>query len=539
MRFCLVPAVAFWCSLAGCYANGPSTRQGTNYPGNAVAVPAHRLNRAEYNATVRDLLPTTSTPADAFPNDTASVNGLDNMASDLVLSPSLFADYEQAAHDLAHEIVDPLDTNAVPPLYAPAHAWMSCSPQYPGTTACAQQIITAFATRAWRRPLSANDAANLMVLWQAQTFDWNTNLRAVLAAILMSPRFVFRLEPVQAGATGAVPLDAYQVASRLSYFLWSSLPDSALLAAAADGSLLTPAGILTQTQRMLADPKAAALSTNFAAQWLDARYLPQASPDPNVFPAFNPNIAQAMVDETRLFFQHFLNSPEPVQNMFTATYTFGNDALATYYGLAAPGSATAVQLDTPNRNGVLSLGAWLTVTSMPNRTSPTKRGVWILTQLMCTTPPPVPAGVNPSLPANPDPNSTIRQQMSAHDTDPACAACHSLIDPPGYGLENFTGVAQFRSSYPTQPIDPSGTLPSGATFNSLGQLGQLLSQDPRFPACLTAKLFAYATGSLPTAATQPLLDQVGSQWAAQNYSLPALVNTIVISPAFRTRLVTP
>ena len=505
--------------------------------GIGVSVPAHRLNRTEYNASVRDLLPTTSTPADAFPIDIASVNGLDNMAADLTLSPALFADYEQAARDLATEIVDPIDANSIPPRYAPAHHWVTCDPSTSDPNTCARQVITAFAQSAWRRPLSAHDAANLMVLWDAQTFDWNANLKTVLASILMSPRFVFRIESTPAGAVGAVPLDGYQMASRLSYFFWSSMPDQALLDAAADGSLLTTAGLLTQTQRMLADPKAAALGNNFAAQWLDSRYLPQALPDPNVFPAYNANIVRAMVDETQYFFNSYLTNGEPVQNMFTDDYTFANDELATYYGLMPPGSTTPVKVEAPNRNGVLSLGAWLTVTSMTNRTSPTKRGAWVITQLMCETTPQVPAGVNATLPANSDPNQSIRQMLAAHDTDPSCAACHSLMDPTGFGLEHFTGVAQYRASYPTQPIDASGKLPSGAAFNDGAQLAKLLSQDERFPTCLTSKLFAYATGCLPTLAAQPALTQIQSDWAAKNYTLPALIQTIVTSSAFRTRLV--
>ena len=211
--------------------------------------------------------------------------------------------------------------------------------------------------------------------------------------------------------------------------------------------------------------------------------------------------------------------------------------MATYYGLTPPGSATPVKVEAPNRNGVLSLGAWLTVTSMTNRTSPTKRGAWVITQLMCETTPQVPAGVNATLPANSDPNQTIRQMLAAHDTDPSCASCHSLMDPTGFGLEHFTGVAQYRASYPTQPIDASGKLPDGATFSDGAQLATLLSQDSRFPACLTSKLFAYATGCLPTSAAQPALTQIQSEWAAKNYTLPALIQTIVTSSAFRTRLV--
>ena len=547
-RKCAATAIV-WLNLASCYANffgvaaggettTPATPVAAYAAGISVAVPAHRLNGTEYDATVRDLLPTASTPADTFPVDTASVNGLDNMAADLSLSPALFADYEQAARDLAQEIVDPTDANSTPPQYAPAHHWVSCNPNTSDPNTCAQTIISAFAESAWRRPLSAYDAANLMVLWQAQTFDWNANLKTVLATILMSPRFLFRLESTPVGAVGAVPLDGYQMASRLSYFLWSSMPDQGLLDAAQDGSLLTDEGLLAQTHRMLADPKASALGSNFAAQWLDSRYLAQATPDPNVFPAYNPNITQDMVNETQYFFNSYLSNGEPVQNMFVDDFTFANDELATYYGLTPPGSVTPVKVEAPNRNGILSLGAWLTVTSTTNRTSPTKRGAWVITQLMCETTPQVPAGVNATLPANSDPNQTIRQQLSAHDTDPTCASCHSLMDPTGFGLEHFTGVAQYRDSYPTQPIDASGTLPDGAAFSDSSQLAKLLSQDARFPTCLTAKLFAYATGCLPTAATQPALAQIQRDWEAKSYTLPALIQTIVTSSAFRTRLVT-
>jgi hypothetical protein len=521
-----------------------------------------RLNRYEYNATVRDLLATPFQPAADFPVDDSGY-GFDNIADVLSLSPALMEKYLAASEKIARAAISPptpprpsvqrfaardfhfrvdfegdydiliathcgsdlapivfsiegvpvetvaefrihlgrgnprlwVDTphlgyvelrgpyNPVAP--APSESYRRVFPcgHQPGhhTLACARTNLADLARRAYRRPVTDDEVDGLMHFVQmADTID--EGMQLALEAILISPRFLFRIEP-------AVHLDNFQLASRLSYFLWSSMPDDELLQLAAQGRLRDPEVLHAQIRRMLLDPKSRALVENFGGQWLQIRNLDSLQPDPARFPEFTSELRRDMQQETRLFFQSIIRDDRPVADFLSAKYTFLNPRLAAFYGIPNVEGAQFRRVDLPpdsHRGGILTQASVLTVSSYPARTSPVIRGKWILENLFDSPPPPPPPNVPKLDETALGATVTVRQRLEEHRANPACKGCHDRMDPLGFSLENYDAIGHWRTHDGDLPID------AGDGPDALKRL--LLNDQDQFARCLASKLMTYALG---------------------------------------------
>jgi hypothetical protein len=354
----------------------------------------------------------------------------------------------------------------------------------------------------------------------------------------MSPHFVFRVE-LDPDPTSAVvhPLGDYELASRLSYFIWSSMPDDELFAVAKAGTLQDPTVLAAQARRMLADPRAEALFDNFAGQWLFTRAIDEHEPDYNYFPSYDDGVREAVKTETRLFFREMLDGRLPVETLLLADFTYMDDRLAEHYGLPSPGGSGfhRVTLATDQRGGLLRQAGILTVTSYPTRTSPVKRGKWVLGQLLCAEPPPPPPDVEADLSKDAIEASTIREVLALHRANEECAVCHDQMDPVGLALENFDGIGKWRSADNGTPIDATGVLPDGTPLDGPGTLARAVAADSRFPACVVQQLYTYALGRGAQNADVPYLTAMLDGLGAAGFSLEDAVVGIVQSEPFRMR----
>jgi hypothetical protein len=503
----------------------------------ASPVPAQlirRLNRTEYVNTVRELLGPGATTSQVFPADD-QVGGYDNNAQVLGIGPLLFEKYALAAEELV--------TSALAPTNAEGRArLLTCDFTGANEAQCAQQLLASFGRRAWRRPVSAEDVSRLMTLVTASRAAGDTfevALGVGLQAILTSPRFLFRVElDPSPGAHGVHALDDFELATRLSYFLWSSPPDEALLAAAEAGALRSPTELERQARRMLADPKAQALVDNFAGQWLRTRQLALAQPSPTQFPTYaSDGLAQAMAMETALVFSELLNADRSILELVDADFTYVNAALASHYGLQGRFDAsrfTRVTLPPQsNRRGILTHGSILTLNATPTRNSTVKRGKWVLGRLLCQEPPPPPPNV--PLLSNGPVTGSLRQRMEQHVSDPACAGCHQKMDPIGFALEHFDAIGAWRAKDGEYTIDATGTLPDGRSFDGATQLASVLRQDPDLPSCVVRNVFTYALGRQPEWMEEPALAQLTQSFQASGHRMRELLVQVVLSPSFRMR----
>ncbi|MEO7094712.1 MAG: DUF1592 domain-containing protein, partial [Polyangiales bacterium] len=368
---------------------------------------------------------------------------------------------------------------------------------------CQRTILTAFAKRAWRRPPTEEEVGKLLELVElarAQGDTAEAGIRLALQRVLVSPHFVFRVEvdPEPNSATPR-PLTSWELATRLSYYLWSSMPDAALFEAAESGALVTdPKEIERQARRMLDDPKAIAMTDNFAGQWLFTRALGDQDPDYTLFPDYDDELEAAMRAETRRYFQAFLDDDVPMNEFLTADFTYVNDRLAEFYGLPPVNSPTElvrVSLADSPRRGFLTQGSFLRVTSNPKRTSPVKRGKWVLDNLLCTPPRAPPPDVAP-LPDAGMTAGSVRDRLEAHRANPICASCHRAMDPLGFGLDNFDAVGHFRTMDGGYPIDATGDLTDGTSFDGAIEMTQQLAANPGVYRCMVQKLYTY-TGRSP------------------------------------------
>jgi mono/diheme cytochrome c family protein len=467
-------------------------------PGRSVV---RRLNRYEYNHTIRDLLGVELDAAGAVGiTDDVAGEAFDNLAPALTVTDGLIEKHVAAA-DL---ILDALHATA-PKKGAKAGAAPTPYERVviatPGADLpardAARRVVEPLARRAYRRPVEPREIDRLLTLFDRATAggaDYPTALRPVFKALLVSPNFLLRVERDRPGA-GAYRVSGHEVATRLSYFLWSTMPDAELFAAADRGVLDTAAGVEKQAKRMLADPKAQALTESFAAQWLQLRKLPDARPSVEFFPTFTPQLRRAMHDEAARFFDGLRAEDRSVLDLLDADFTYVNADLARHYGI--PGvtgpELRKVKHTDPARGGVLGMGAVLAVTSHTSRTSPTLRGKYVLDVILGTPPPPPPdAGQIDDAKKGKD-VKTFREQLAQHASRPACAGCHAKIDPLGFGLENFDAVGRFRKS--GKDIDATGKLPGGEAFDGPKELRQvLLKRKDRFAENLTEKLLSYALG---------------------------------------------
>lgn len=401
-----------------------------------------------------------------------------------------------------------------------------------------ERIALHLARRAWRRPVTDEERERLVDLASGER-SLEARVRIALTAILVSPHFLFRpeLEPgrLEDGAESR-PLDGYELATRLTYFLWSSAPDEPLLAAAERGALEEDEGLRAETLRLLADPRARALAEGFAAQWLQVRSLDRADVDTELFPAFDEELRSSMREETLCFFEHLLRENRSVWELIDADYTFVDERLARHYGIEGVrgDDPRRVSLEGLPRRGVLAHASVLTLTSNPNRTSPVKRGKWILETLLAAPPPPPPPGVV-ALDDSPEAMSAAsnRERLEEHRRDPACAVCHEKMDPLGFALENYDAVGAWRQRDGAFPIDASGTLPDGRSFDGPRELIDVLRQEDAFLRGLVEKLFVYGLGRGLTEEDEVTVDAVLAKLDPERPTLRAMIEGVVLSSAFR------
>ena len=412
-------------------------------------------------------------------------------------------------------------------------------------TTCAKKIISTLARRGYRQPLADADVDLLMSFYQSgrKNGTFEAGIESALGFLLTAPKFLFRTEsdPVAAPPNGIYRINDFELASRLSFFLWSSIPDDELLNLAAQGKLKDPAILDQQVKRMVADHKSDALVRNFAGQWLFLRNLQSSKPDGHEFPEFDDNLRQAFRRETELFFESIMRENRSVLDLLNANYTFVNDRLARHYGIRnIYGSQfRRVTLTDQTRMGLLGQGSILTVTSYPNRTSPVLRGKWILENILGTPPPPPPPNV-PPLKEN-DENAkprSVRELLEEHRKSPACAGCHAVMDPLGFSLENFDGVGEWRVKDHSGPIDASGQLADGTKVEGPVTLRQALTKHPeQFVGTVTEKLLTYALGRGLEFYDMPVVRGIVREAARNDYKFSSLITGIVKSTPFQMRKV--
>ena len=407
---------------------------------------------------------------------------------------------------------------------------------------CAKRILSTLARRAYRRPVTDDDVKTLLEFYKTGRQDgtFESGIQFALERMLIDPDFLFRAERDPSGVKAGAPykLSDLELASRLSFFLWSSVPDDQLLDDAARGKLKDPAVLSAQVKRMMADPRASALVGNFAGQWLMLRNIRDAAPDPDLFPNFDENLREAFRRETELFIESQVHDDRGVPELLTANYTFLNERLARHYGVPGVNGTRfrRVTLES-QRGGLLGHGSLLTVTSYPNRTSPVLRGKWLLENILGTPPPPPP----PDVPALKDKGAdgrpqSVRERLEDHRRNPTCAACHAQMDPLGFALDHFDAVGKWRDADAGTAVDASGTLPDGSSFKGLDGLRTLLdSRREQFVATVTEKLLAYGLGRGLEAYDMPAVRKIVRDANVDGYRWSSIVLGIANSVPFRMR----
>jgi mono/diheme cytochrome c family protein len=439
------------------------------------------------------------------------------------------------------EIVGPLDATG-PGQSQSRRRIFACSTR---DEACARKILSTLARRAYRRPVAAADVDPLLAFYREGTkASFDEGIERALRRLLVSPEFLFRVErdPANVAPGRAYRVSDIELASRLSFFLWSSIPDDTLLDLAERGQLSSPAVLSREVRRMLADPRADTFITNFAGQWLFLRNLDAAVPVQSIFPDFDDGLRQSFRRETELFFDSIVREDRSAFDLLRADYTFLNYRLAKHYGVAnVKGSYfRRVTFDKGSaRNGLLGQGAILTVTSYPDRTSPVVRGKWILENLLGTPPPPPLPNVPPLKPTNNEGAVlSMRQRMEQHRANPVCASCHAMMDPLGLSLENFDAVGKWRTlGESSAAIDARGRAPDGTLFEGPGGLRDMLLRSDRFVPTLTEKMLTYALGRGLEYSDIPAVRAIVRDAAKSDYRVSSLIVGIVQSPPFKMRKV--
>ena len=409
--------------------------------------------------------------------------------------------------------------------------------------ACVKKILSTLARRAYRRPVADEDLEPLLGFYKAGQSDvgFEEGIRRALEAILVSPEFLFRIEsdPANVASGAAYRVSDIELASRLAFFLWSSIPDDELLDVSKRGKMRDPGVLEQQVRRMLRDPRSQALVSNFASEWLSLRALAGAKPDQNMFSDFDENLRDAFRREAELFFENIMREDRSVLEFLDTDYTFLNNRLAEHYEI--PGVYGShfrrVKLSDGKRGGLLGQGAILTATSYDNRTSPVTRGKWVLENLLGTPPPPPPPNV-PFLKEQTagDKILTMRERMEQHRANPACASCHKLMDPLGFALENFDGIGKWRTAEAGTPIDPSGVLPDGTPFQGPAELRKvLLTKREGFVTTVTEKLLTYALGRGLEYYDAPAVRKITREAAPSEHRWSSLILGIVQSTPFQMR----
>ncbi|WP_367872105.1 DUF1592 domain-containing protein [Luteolibacter sp. Populi] len=506
-----------------------------DFPRNPGRSTVRRLNRNEYNNTVRDLFGIDFQPGKDFPSDGAGGEGFDNVGDALFVQPSLMEKYLAASKKVVAAIYeDPKRRERV----FTAKPGDKVTPEQ-----AARTVLLTHASLAFRRRVTDEDLAPLLGAFNKRLAggeSYEDALRMPLQALLMHPSFLFRMEDDQAGKSDW-KVDDFELATRLSYFLWASMPDRRLLKLADEGKLSEPATLRAETQRMIADPRAESLARHFAGQWLGFEELREnAEPDTKRFPTFTQSLRVAMYRESVEFFNHLVQANRPASELINSNYTFANAELAKHYGIGgvSGGQMQKVSLTDPNRGGVIGQASILTATSLPLRTSPVKRGKWILDTLLGTPPPPPPpdAGVLPG-----DDKSTaglsFRETLEIHRKKASCAGCHAKIDPLGFGLENFDAIGRWRTVDANgEPIDSKATLPGDISFSTSAELKKLLEgSDDLFLRNLARKMLGYSLGRPLEYYDEPVISELVGKLRKEDLKMQSLILSIVESQPFQNR----
>lgn len=493
----------------------------------------HRLNTNEYNATVVDVLGVAQGPATSSWRG-GELGGFDNMASVLGVDADQYERYFNAASSLSKDA-------------ATASRFITCAAT--DDQACVNTILSNAGLYIFRRPLSNEELTTYAGVYadaRALGDDHNASAQLMLQALLASAEFLYRIE-IDPDPTSAAkhPVNAFELASRLSYFLWSSAPDKQLLDHAADNSLTQDGVLAAAVDYMLGDARSNRLVSNFAGQWLGARRVMDHPTAPDVYPNWNEQVAAAAAEEMYLYFNEFLRTGRNWLDFMKADINFVNAPLAQFYGMPAPASGTVrVENTADGRSGFAGLVGFLAMSSPDRRTAPTLRGKWLLLNLMCTHPPDPP----PNVPQLEDKGDTsglnIRAVLEEHRANPACAACHNLFDPFGLALEQYDGIGQFRTTYPDgSTIDPatslvdSDTYPGGLAFSGLEGAADAVTKNPKFATCISEKLLTYSLGRPLVETDHPYLEVVNADWlkAGETPSVARLIKGLVLTETFRFR----
>jgi hypothetical protein len=526
-------------------ATSPETATTAVAPERRAVTILRRLTHSQYNHTVQDLLGDQTRPADQFPNEDFT-HGFTNQAEAQSISPLLAEAYSRAAEKLARNAFRGGDTRGLIP----------CKPSGVGDGACRLQFIRKFGQLSFRRPLSDSEVRAYENLFRGEA-ERNRNFLAgaqvVLEAMLQSPHFLFHLE---GGPDGR--WTQYQIASRLSYFLWDTMPDEALFRAASKNELADAAGIEKQARRLMADDRAHVAFDEFLAEWLRFDRLKNAVRDRRLYPEFGLELVGAMTEEVRRMFDHLVWDNESFLDFYTAGYGFLNNDLAKIYGVQPP-AAEFGRVNFPadsERSGIVGSALFLSLTSKPSDTSPTERGLFVREHFLCQIVPPPPPGVNTNLP---DPTAekalTNRDRLAMHLTSPTCAGCHRLIDPIGFGLEHYDAIGKYRAKqtvviFPTVdqlktkprmkpvvhelPVDTTASVRGipNSEFQTPKQLGALLAATPNCQRCVVKQLFRYAMGRPETEADQPAIDASLKAFSESGFHFQNLIISIVESKVF-------
>lgn len=490
-----------------------------------------RLSRVEFDRTVADLLGVDTTGY-ILPTD-ANVEGFDNNADALLYAGTDVQLMRDAAEDIAARVIE------APGSLVPCEIAT-------GDDACATELFERFGRRAFRRPLAQEDRSRYMELYRSVKADegFAGGIQAMIAAALQSPYFLYRPEIGAAAADGTYQLLPHEIASQLSYMIWSSMPDDELLSKAESGELATPAGISAEVDRMMLDPRADAGVLRFFKTWLQLSAKP--TKDMGAYPEYTEAVRQAIEKETAAFVRHLIREGSGSLNeMYTASYSYVNEELASFYGLPAPGGApdqdgmTRVDLAGSNRMGILTLGSVLSTHAHAAGSSPVHRGKFVREQLLCQPLPPPPAGLDVK-PPQPDPTKSTRERFSEHSSNEACGSCHSLIDGIGFGFEHFDGVGRYRDSDDGHPVDASGNIVgaegTSGPFDGTAELAQKLAESPDAQACFTLQWLRFGFGAMDQAELSCMAEQITGQLGPEDLTVAGVIKAIARSPRFTRRL---
>jgi hypothetical protein len=496
-----------------------------------------RLNRTEYNNSILELTGLSLHLADDFSPD-ATGYGFDNIGDVLAVSPVLIEQYHQAAQRLLSELIDRKEAHRE----ENRRVFFVQPSKELADREAARRIVERFSLKAFRRPADPMLIDKLLGLYDRSRMagqGHEASVRPMLTAILISPRFFMRIENARPGVEGPYPVDDYDLATRLSYFLWSAPPDDELLGLAARGALGSAEALEAQARRLLADPRSQALVENFMGQWLQLRGLATHKPDAKRFPGFTESLRAAMQQEISLFLGEVVRRDRPLTELLDADYTYVNEELARHYGIeGVRGSEMRrVMLLDHRRGGILTSAAVLMIQSDPERTNVPRRGNYIAGSILGSPPPPPPPDV-PSLDASRTEGKvqTLREVLEAHRSKPECASCHSKIDPLGFSLQNFDAVGRWRDLEAGTPVDASGLLPGGRSFRGPIELKRILvERRDEFVRTMTANLLIYALGRGLQLEDECVLREAQKAAAASEYRFSSVVLAITRSFPFRNR----